>query len=78
MEKYIICSICKKEIGIAPGEPGMFDGFYDIDTKTFCCWDCRHEHYEKKQGDAEGVTYSEMPPTVGLIQRFTTIKIIEK
>lgn len=47
------------------------DGFIDQDTGQISHHGkCRLEHYRQKQGDNSGTTYSEMPVTEQLYQKF--------
>jgi hypothetical protein len=65
------CHVCGKPL--MPIKGNKIDGFYDADTGE-CCHHaatspaCYHEHYKVKQGNAPGVTFSEMPIQVFLIR----------
>ncbi len=56
-----ICEHCGKNPGFRPDKPQLWNGFYDADTKQYFCFDCRREHYIKKQKTDFANQYSEMP-----------------
>jgi len=59
--KTLLCDYCGYDPGTKEGKPWLWNGFYDNDTKTHCCWACRSWHYVKKyRGEFRG-SYQEMP-----------------
>jgi hypothetical protein len=47
-------------------EGKKYAGFWDADTKQFCCSQCRATHYAKKHLTEFKKQYSEMPVLHGL------------
>lgn len=56
------CHVCGKDPGRKPEKPHLWHGFRDMDTRQYCCWDCRQDHYRRKFTNTKlrGL-YSEMP-----------------
>jgi len=64
MFQEISCAHCGTVDLGSEGE--KYAGFWDADTKQFCCKGCRNLHYYKKQGHKPGCSISEMPVLHGL------------
>ena len=56
-----ICNICGKDVmpDMQKGSPE--NGFFDMDTKTYCHMKCRTQHYINKAKNGMAGLYSEMP-----------------
>lgn len=55
------CAYCKEDPGEKPGNPHLWDGFFDADTREFVCFKCQGKHYEKKWKSENTGKYSEFP-----------------
>jgi|GEM_PF-2656343 len=56
-----ICAHCKKNPGVNPGNPLLWNGFYDKDTNELSCWDCYEKHYKKKSLTEHAEKFTEVP-----------------
>jgi hypothetical protein len=67
-----VCAYCKKNPGPNPKNKNLWNGFFDGDTKQHVCWGCHDRHYKKKQGKADGTTYTEFPVPLKMTAPFET------
>jgi len=61
MSEILKCSHCEKKIEPKKNKPNLLKGFWDIQTKEYCCWHCRAIHYKKKKNTKFADEFQEIP-----------------